>query len=64
MAGRQVDRPGATAERCGEVEAALFELFANMGATDEQLDFPVLYASAREVGLRTERRMISLIGDN
>ena len=46
---RQVDRPAATQQRCGEVESGLFDLFAQMGATEEQLDFPVLYASAREV---------------
>jgi len=45
----QVDRPGATQQRCGEVESALFDLFAHLGATEDQLDFPVLYASAREV---------------
>lgn len=45
----QVDRPAATKQRCGEVESGLFDLFAMMGATEEQLDFPVLYASAREV---------------
>lgn len=45
----QVDRAGATPDRCGEVEAALFDLFAALGASEEQLDFTVLYASAREV---------------
>jgi GTP-binding protein len=30
------------------VESDLFDLFALLGATDEQLDFPVLYASAKE----------------
>ncbi|KAK9221613.1 hypothetical protein WN944_010040 [Citrus x changshan-huyou] len=35
-------------ERCDEVESLVFDLFANLGATDEQLDFPVLYASAKE----------------
>ncbi len=44
-----MDRPGATKERCGEVESNIFDLFAQMGATEEQLDFQVLYASAREV---------------
>ena len=29
--------------------AAVFDVFAHLGATDDQLDFPVLYASAREV---------------
>lgn len=45
----QVDRPGITPERCTEVESQVFDLFAQLGATDEQLDFPVLYASARQV---------------
>lgn len=45
----QVDRLGATEERCGEVESSIFDLFAHLGATEEQLDFPVLYASARQV---------------
>lgn len=35
-------------QRCSEVETELFDLFALLGATDEQLDFPVLYASAKE----------------
>jgi predicted membrane GTPase involved in stress response len=26
----------------------VFDVFANLGASDDQLDFPVLYASARE----------------
>ncbi len=45
----KVDRPAATPERCGEVESAAFDTFALLGADDDQLDFPVLYASAREV---------------
>ena len=45
----QVDREGATRQRCDEVESQIFDLFAQMGGTDEQLDFPVLYASARQV---------------
>lgn len=44
----KVDRPTVTAERCGEVESQIFDLFANLGATEEQLEFPVLYASAKE----------------
>lgn len=44
-----MDRAGATPDRCGEVEGALFDLFAALGASEEQLDFTVLYASAREV---------------
>ena len=44
----KVDRPGVTEQGCAEVESKLFDLFANMGATDDQLDFAVVYASARE----------------
>ncbi|KAG6553221.1 hypothetical protein Mapa_004955 [Marchantia paleacea] len=44
----KVDRSSVTQKRCGEVESMIFDLFANMGASDEQLDFPVLYASAKE----------------
>ena len=40
----KVDKPDAEPDRAlNEV----FDLFANLGATDEQLDFPVLYASGR-----------------
>ncbi|MCX7628571.1 MAG: translational GTPase TypA [Methylophilaceae bacterium] len=39
----KVDRPGA---RCDWVINQTFDLFANLGASDEQLDFPVVYASA------------------
>ncbi|GKV02790.1 hypothetical protein SLEP1_g15179 [Rubroshorea leprosula] len=44
----KVDRPAVSEERCNEVETLVFDLFANLGATEEQLDFPVLYASAKE----------------
>ncbi|KAL2466603.1 elongation factor family protein [Abeliophyllum distichum] len=44
----KVDRPAVTEERCNEVESLVFDLFANLGATEEQLEFPVLYASAKE----------------
>lgn len=43
----KVDRPSVTEQRCGEVESMIFDLFANLGATDSQLEFPVLYASAK-----------------
>jgi GTP-binding protein len=39
----KVDRPGARAEW---VVDHTFDLFDKLGATDEQLDFPVVYASA------------------
>jgi GTP-binding protein len=39
----KIDRPGA---RPGWVNDQTFELFDKLGASDEQLDFPVIYASA------------------
>jgi GTP-binding protein len=39
----KIDRPGA---RPDEVVNATFDLFDKLGASEEQLDFPVLYASA------------------
>ena len=39
----KIDRPGA---RPDWVMAQVFDLFDNLGATDEQLDFKVVYASA------------------
>ena len=39
----KVDRPGA---RPDWVMDQVFDLFDNLGATEEQLDFPVIYASA------------------
>jgi len=41
----KVDRQDA---RPDEVLNEVFDLFANLGATDEQLDFPTLYASGRQ----------------
>ena len=40
----KIDRPDA---RPAEVLDEVFELFLNLEATDDQLDFPVLYASGR-----------------
>ena len=39
----KIDRPGA---RPDWVIDQVFDLFDNLGATDEQLDFPIIYASA------------------
>jgi GTP-binding protein len=53
----KVDRPGARAQW---VVNQTFDLFDKLGATEEQLDFPVVYASAlegwstREAGVRGE----------
>ena len=41
----KVDRQDARAD---EVHTEVFDLFAALGATDEQLDFPMLYASGRQ----------------
>jgi GTP-binding protein len=40
----KIDRPD---ERHNDVLNEIFDLFANLDATDEQLDFPVLYGSGR-----------------
>ncbi len=45
----QVDRPSASPERCGLTASSLLDLFLALGASEEQSDFPLLYASAREV---------------
>lgn len=41
----KIDKPAA---RCNEVIDMVFDLFAALGATDEQLDFPHLFTIARE----------------
>ena len=45
VAINKVDRPDA---RPSEVVNEVFDLFAALDATDEQLDFPILYGSAKE----------------
>ena len=47
----KVDRPGA---RPGWVLDQTFDLFDRLGATDEQLDFPVVYASGLQGFASTE----------
>jgi len=41
----KIDKPAA---RLGEVEEEIYELFLDLGANDEQLNFEILYAVARE----------------
>ncbi|OFI05427.1 hypothetical protein CLOACE_17230 [Clostridium acetireducens DSM 10703] len=41
----KIDKPNARPE---EVLDEIFDLFIELGATDEQLDFPVVYCSAKE----------------
>ena len=60
----KVDKPAADADRAlNEV----FDLFANLGANDEQLDFPVLYASGingwADAELEGPRRDMSALFD-
>jgi GTP-binding protein len=45
VAVNKVDRPDA---RPGEVVNEVFDLFAALDASEEQLDFPILYGSAKE----------------
>src|ERR1700742_4708680 len=45
VAINKVDRPDA---RATEVVNLVFDLFAALDATDEQLDFPILYGSAKQ----------------
>ena len=40
----KIDKPAANPDRTQE---AVYELFLDLGATDEQLDFPVVYANGR-----------------
>jgi GTP-binding protein len=41
----KIDRPGVDAHK---VVDEVFDLFVSLGASDQQLDFPVIYASGRE----------------
>src|SRR5215475_3854078 len=41
----KIDRPDA---RIGEVLSLVFDLFIELGATDDQANFPVIYASGRQ----------------
>jgi GTP-binding protein len=47
----KIDRPD---ERHNAVLDEIFDLFANLDATDEQLDFPVLYGSGRDGWMATD----------
>lgn len=41
----KVDRESS---RCDEVDSELLDLFSSLGASDAQLDYPIVYASAKE----------------
>jgi GTP-binding protein len=51
VAINKIDRPD---ERHVEVLNEIFDLFASLDATDEQLDFPVLYGSGRDGWMATD----------
>ncbi len=51
VAINKIDRPD---ERHQDVLNEIFDLFANLDADDEQLDFPVLYGSGRDGWMATE----------
>jgi len=51
VAVNKIDKPE---RRPDEVINEVFDLFADLGATDEQLDFPILYGSAKEGWMSTQ----------
>jgi GTP-binding protein len=51
VAINKIDRPD---ERHDDVLNEIFDLFASLDATDEQLDFPVLYGSGRDGWMATD----------
>jgi len=51
VAVNKIDKPES---RPDEVVDEVFDLFANLGATDEQLDFPILYGSAKNGWMSTD----------
>ena len=50
----KIDRPDS---RVSEVENEVYDLFIDLGADDEQLDFPILYACAKEGYCHTEHKV-------
>jgi GTP-binding protein len=57
----KIDRPDA---RPNEVLDLVFDLFVNLGATNEQLDFPVIYASGRSGYAVLELEDLKSVGDS
>jgi len=47
----KIDKPSAEPDR---VVDEMFDLFADMGATDDQQDFPIIYAAARDGMAKTD----------
>ena len=54
----KVDRPDA---RTDEIVNAAFDLFIDLGATDEQAHFPIVYACARQGWCTTDRAEMELL---
>jgi GTP-binding protein len=54
----KIDRPDA---RTGEVENEVYDLFIDLDATEDQLDFPILYTNART---GTATRDLAVAGEN
>ncbi|MDQ5961345.1 MAG: GTP-binding protein, partial [Patescibacteria group bacterium] len=54
----KIDKPAAAPKEAAE---AIYELFLDLGATDEQLDFPIVYAIGREG--KTKRTLEGEWGD-
>jgi GTP-binding protein len=52
----KIDRPNA---RIDQVINAVFDLFVDLGATDAQLDFPIVYTSAKEGYAKTDLQLPS-----
>jgi GTP-binding protein len=50
----KIDRPDS---RVSEVENEIYDLFIDLGADDEQLDFKILYACAKEGYCHTEHKV-------
>ena len=47
-----------------QVESDLFDLFATLGATDEQADYPLLYASAKQGWAQPDPPVLQIASDS
>jgi len=53
----KADRPTA---RPVQVESDLFDLFATLGASDDQIEYPILYASAKQGWAQLEQPVLPI----
>lgn len=51
-----INKADRDSSRIGSVENQVFDLFASLDATDEQMDYPLVYASAREAWAAVDLR--------